>query len=40
MGPEAKNHSIIDLTLSSPNIELIWCLPREEATGSDHELIA
>jgi len=40
MGPGAENHSIIDLTLSSPNIELNWCLLREEATGSDHELIA
>jgi len=40
MGLGAENHSIIDLTLSSPNIELNWCLLGEEATGSDHELIA
>jgi len=40
MCPGAENHSIIDLILSSPNIELNWCLLREEATGSDHELIA
>jgi len=33
-------HSIIDLTLSSPNVELNWCLLRVEMTGSDHELIA
>jgi len=39
MGPGAENHSIIDLTLSSPNIELNWCLLREKATGSNHELI-
>jgi len=36
----AKIHSIIDLTLSSPNVELHWCPLGEEATGSDHELIA
>jgi len=40
MGPGAENHSIIDLTLSSPNMELNWCLLGEEATESDHELIA
>jgi len=40
MGPGAENLSIIDLTLSSPNIELNWCLLGEDATGSDHELIA
>jgi hypothetical protein len=40
MGPGARNHSVIDLTLSSPNIELNWCLLDEEATGSDHEVIA
>jgi len=40
LGPGAENHSIIDLTLSSPNIELNWCLLKKEATGSDHELIA
>jgi len=39
MGPGAEYHSIIDLTLSSPNIELNWCLLREDATGSNHELI-
>jgi len=40
MGPGAMNHCIIDLTLSSPNMDLIWCLLVEEATGSDHEVIA
>jgi hypothetical protein len=40
MGPGAENHSIIDLTLSSPNVELNWYLLGEEATGSDYELIA
>jgi len=40
MGPGAMNHSIIDLTLSSPNMDLNWCLLGEEATGSDHEVIA
>ena len=39
MGPGAMNHSIIDLTLSSPNMDLNWCLLGEEATGSDHEVI-
>jgi len=39
MGPGAMNHSIIDLTLSSPNIELDWCLLDEEATGSDNEVL-
>jgi len=39
MGPGANNHSIIDLTLSSPNMELDWRLLNEEATGSDHEVI-
>jgi hypothetical protein len=34
------NHSIIDLTLSSPNIELNWSIAGEEdAIGSDHEVI-
>lgn len=38
--PEATYHSIIDLTLSSPNIELNWSIAGEkEATGSDHEVI-
>jgi len=40
MGPGAEIHSIIDLTLSSSNVELNWYLLREEAIGSDHELIA
>jgi len=40
MGPGVMNHSIIDLTLSSPNMDLNWCLLVEEATGSDHEVIA
>ena len=40
MGPGATNHSIIDLTLSSPNVELNWCLLDEEATGSDHEILS
>jgi len=39
-GPGAHNHSIIDLTLSSPNIELNWSILGNQATGSDHELIA
>ena len=38
-GPRAMNHSIVDLTLSSPNMDLNWCLLGEEATGSDHEVI-
>jgi len=40
IGPGAEIHSIIDLTLSSLNVELNWSLLGEEATGSDHELIA
>jgi hypothetical protein len=40
IGPTPMNHSIIDLTISSPNMELNWCLLRDEATGSDHEVIA
>jgi len=40
MGPGAMNHAVIDLTLSSPNVELNWCLLGEEATRSDHEVIA
>jgi len=40
IGAGAEIHSIIDLTLSSPNMDLNWCLLDEEATGSDHELIA
>jgi len=39
MGPGAMNHSVIDLTLSSPNMELNWYLLDEEATRSDHEVI-
>jgi len=39
MGSGMEIHSTIDLTLSSPNMELNWCLLGEEATGSDHELI-
>jgi len=38
-GPEAMNHFIIGLTLSSPNIELDWRLLDEEAAGSDHEVL-
>jgi hypothetical protein len=34
------NHSIIDLTLSSPNVELNWSIAEDkDATGSDHEVI-
>ena len=34
------NHSIIDLTLSSPNVEVNWSIAREkDTTGSDHEVI-
>jgi len=33
------NHSIIDLTLSSPGDKLNWSIDSEEATGSDHEVI-
>jgi len=40
MGPGTRIHSIIDLTLSSPNVELNWRLLRKGATGSGHELIA
>ena len=39
MGPNTMNHSVIDLTLSSPNVELNWCLLGEEVTWSDHEVI-
>ena len=39
MGPGAMNHSIIDLTISSPNVELNWYLLSGEVTGSDHKLI-
>jgi hypothetical protein len=35
-----KNHSIIDLTLSSPNVELNWSIAEDkEAIGSDLEVI-
>jgi hypothetical protein len=35
-----RNHSIIDLTLSSPNVELNWSIAGDkDATGSDHEVI-
>jgi len=35
-----NNHSIIDLTLSSPNVELNWSIAGDmDATGSDHEVI-
>ena len=33
------NHSIIDLTLTPPGLELNWSIDSEEATGSDHEVI-
>jgi len=33
------NHSIIDLTFSSPGVELNWSIDSEEATSSDHEVI-
>jgi len=39
-GQGTHNHSIIDLTLSSPNIELNWSILVNQATGSGHELIA
>jgi hypothetical protein len=33
-------HSIIDLTLSSPNVELNWSITEDkQATGSDHKVI-
>jgi len=38
-GPGAKNHSIIDLTLSTAAISLNWSLVDGEATGSDHEVL-
>ena len=35
-----NSHSIIDLTLSSPNVELNWSIAGDmDATGSDHEVI-
>jgi hypothetical protein len=35
-----RNHSIIDLTLSSPNVELNWSIAEDkDATRSDHEVI-
>jgi hypothetical protein len=37
---EDANHSIMDVTLSSPNVELNWSIAEEkDATGSDHEMI-
>ena len=39
MGAGAETHSIIDLTLSSPEVELRWNICRDQATGSDHEVI-
>lgn len=33
MGLRVMNHSIIDLTLTSPNLELNWCLLDGEVTG-------
>jgi len=33
-----NNHSIIDLTFSSPGVELNWSIDSKEATGSDHEV--
>jgi hypothetical protein len=34
------NHSIIDWTLSSPNMELSWSIAGDkDATGSDHDVI-
>jgi len=40
LGRGATNHSIIDLTLSTRNLELNWAIAgEEEATGSDHEMI-
>jgi len=37
MGAGVNIHSIIDLTLSSPGVELNWSMGP--ATGSDHELL-
>jgi len=35
-----SNHSIIDLILSSPNVELNWSIAGEkDTTGSDHKVI-
>ena len=39
-GPAASNHSIIDLTLASPNLDLEWSVLSDQQTGSDHEVIA
>ena len=40
-GPGASNHSIIDLKLSLPNIELNWSIAKEEnlyrLSGDTHE---
>jgi len=38
--PNAQNHSIIDVTASTPGIDLEWAMGgAEEATGSDHEVL-
>jgi len=40
LGKGATNHSTIDLTLPTRNLELNWAIAgEEEATGSDHEMI-
>ena len=39
MGAGANLHSIIDLTLSSPAVELNWCIVSGHASGSDHEIL-
>ena len=39
MGAGANLHSIIDLTLSSPAVELNWCVAAGHASGSDHEVL-
>ena len=39
MGVGADIHSIIDLTLSSQEVDLRWSIVREQATGSDHKVI-
>ena len=35
----SDNHSVIDLTLSSPGVELNWSIDSKEATSLDHEVI-
>jgi len=39
MGAGAEIHSIIDLTLSSPVVNLNWCIAHDQATSSDHEVL-